>query len=143
MLFSLSNYLVDLNLLLEKRKFSPIESTTVFFKLENKNEIKKMETLLPTVDQYLPQLQYWSVIYKWFQLTGRKFSTIVSGTQEYYLENVLLLQDFLELELKNRYELSEDNTEEGYIYESETDEDGRRRTFEEWKVFIKQESGKE
>ena len=131
-----------LNLLLEKRKFSPIESTAVFFKLDNKKEIKNMEVILPTIDQYLPQLQYWSVIYEWFLLTGRKFSTIVSGTQEYYLKNVLLMQDFLELELKNRYELSEDNTEEGYIYESETDEDGRRRTFEEWKVFIKQESGK-
>ena len=61
----------------------PIESSAVFLKLDNKKEIKNMETLLPTVDQYLPQLQYWSVIYAWFQLTGRKISTIVSGTQEY------------------------------------------------------------
>ena len=129
--------------MLEKRKFLPIESTAVFLKLDNKNEIKNMEAILPTVNQYLPQLQYWSVIYKWFLLTGRKFSTIVSGTQEYYLKNVLLLQDFLELELKNRYELSEDDADEGYVYESEADEDGRRRTFEEWKVFIKQESGKD
>lgn len=125
-----------LELLIKKRSFEKIEKSRIFFKFENVAEIENMKAKLAEPEQYYPQLQYWAVIYEWFALTGRNFKTIVSGTQEYYLENVFLMKEFLELELKDRYKKSEDDID-GYYYESDDDDEGRRLSFEEWKENMK------